>query len=99
LEHLFEVIVVGAGPAGAMLAYELSRAGTSVLLIEKQILPRYKCCAGGVTAKTASLLPIDILEIAEDVVNGVDIYYENAEKVPIAFIKSMLCGIIQSPSS
>jgi geranylgeranyl reductase family protein len=76
LEHLFEVIIVGAGPAGAILAYELSRAGTSVLLIEKQVLPRYKCCAGGVTAKAAKLLPIDISEIAEDMVNGVDVYYK-----------------------
>jgi geranylgeranyl reductase family protein len=76
LERIFDVIIVGAGPAGAMLAYELSRAGTSVLLIEKQVLPRYKCCAGGVTVKSAKLLPIDISEITEDVINGVDIYFK-----------------------
>jgi geranylgeranyl reductase family protein len=76
VEHFYEVIIVGAGPAGSMLAYELSRMGTSVLLIEKQTLPRYKCCAGGVMARYVKLLPIDINELAEDVVNSAEINYK-----------------------
>jgi geranylgeranyl reductase family protein len=76
VEHCYEVIIVGAGPAGSMLAYELSRTGTSVLLIEKQALPRYKCCAGGVMARSAKLLPIDINELAEDVVSSAEINYK-----------------------
>jgi len=31
-------------------------------------LPRYKCCAGGVTSKAAKLLDFDITEVAEDVI-------------------------------
>jgi geranylgeranyl reductase family protein len=40
-----------------------------VLLLEKQRLPRYKCCAGGVTSKAARLLDFDISEVAEDVIH------------------------------
>jgi geranylgeranyl reductase family protein len=62
---------VGAGPAGATLAYELARKGITVLLLEKEKLPRYKCCAGGVTNKATELLDFDISEVTEDEVHEV----------------------------
>jgi geranylgeranyl reductase family protein len=68
LKQSHDVIVVGAGPAGATLAYELAKRGIVVLVLEKEKLPRYKCCAGGVTSKTAKLLGFDISEMAEDVI-------------------------------
>jgi geranylgeranyl reductase family protein len=48
----FDVIVVGAGPAGASAARAASLAGLSTLLLEKQKLPREKRCGGGVSAAT-----------------------------------------------
>jgi geranylgeranyl reductase family protein len=66
LKQSYDVVVVGAGPAGATLAYGLAKKGIGVLLLEKERLPRYKCCAGGVTAKAAKLLDFDISEVAED---------------------------------
>jgi len=54
-----DVIVVGAGPAGSMLAYHLARAGVKVLLIEKARLPRYKPCGGGLTWRALKNLPAD----------------------------------------
>ncbi len=68
MKQSYDVIVVGAGPAGATIAYELAKKGIGVLLLEKERLPRYKCCAGGVTAKAAKLLDFDISEVAEDVI-------------------------------
>jgi geranylgeranyl reductase family protein len=68
LRQSHDVIVVGAGPAGAILAYELSKKGIGVLVLEKENLPRYKCCAGGVTSKAAKLLDFDISEVAEDII-------------------------------
>jgi len=68
LEQSYDVIIVGAGPAGATLAYELAKRGIGVLVLEKEKLPRYKCCAGGVTSKAAKLLDFDISGLVEDVV-------------------------------
>ena len=68
MKQSHDVIVVGAGPAGATLAYELAKKGIGVLVLEKEKLPRYKCCAGGVTSKAAKLLDYDISEVVEDVI-------------------------------
>ncbi|GGM52819.1 drug:proton antiporter [Longimycelium tulufanense] len=46
-----EVIVVGAGPAGATAATYLARAGVDVLLLEKSVFPREKVCGDGLTPR------------------------------------------------
>jgi len=73
LKQIYDVVVVGAGPAGGMLAYELAKKGIGVLLLEKERLPRHKCCAGGITIKTAKLLDFDISEAVEDTVYDISV--------------------------
>ncbi len=46
---MFDCIIVGSGPAGASAAYHLAKYGRSVLVLEKESLPRYKPCGGGVS--------------------------------------------------
>jgi geranylgeranyl reductase family protein len=60
-----DVLIVGAGPAGAVLAYLLARRGLDVLVLEKASLPRYKTCGGGVTLKTLQNLPFDASPVYE----------------------------------
>ena len=43
---MYDVIVVGAGPAGCTAAKTLADKGHKVLLIEKLRIPRYKSCSG-----------------------------------------------------
>ncbi|MET7998817.1 geranylgeranyl reductase family protein [Amycolatopsis sp. NPDC005232] len=50
-DHDAEVIVVGAGPAGATAATYLARAGVDVLLLEKTEFPREKVCGDGLTPR------------------------------------------------
>lgn len=50
---MYDCVIVGAGPAGATAAYHLAKRGRSVLLLEKQQLPRYKPCGGGVSPQIA----------------------------------------------
>lgn len=52
----YDVIVCGAGPSGAMAAAEAARAGLTVALVEKQILPRHKTCGGGMPMVMQDLL-------------------------------------------
>jgi flavin-dependent dehydrogenase len=47
---------VGAGPAGSVAAYTAAKLGLKTLLIEKEKLPRYKPCGGGLTLKSIDFL-------------------------------------------
>jgi len=42
----WDVIIIGAGPAGATLALELSRQGLQILLVDQATFPRDKVCGG-----------------------------------------------------
>jgi geranylgeranyl reductase family protein len=46
----FDIIVVGAGPAGSMAALNAARSGANTALLDKEKLPREKLCGGGVSA-------------------------------------------------
>ena len=43
-----DVIIVGAGPAGASTAYYLAKQGLDVLVVEEKTMPRPKSCGDGV---------------------------------------------------
>jgi len=53
---MWDAAVVGAGPAGSMTAYALSRTGKSVLLLDRQSFPRWKVCGGTLSPGTRDLL-------------------------------------------
>ncbi|WP_199566781.1 geranylgeranyl reductase family protein [Streptomyces triticagri] len=55
--EVWDVVVVGAGPAGASAAYAAAVAGRRVLLLEKAELPRYKTCGGGIIGLSRDALP------------------------------------------
>lgn len=52
-----DVIVAGAGPAGATAALRLARAGVRVLMVERFPLPRQKPCGGGISTRVLSRFP------------------------------------------
>ena len=62
---MWDVIVVGTGPAGAIAAYELARNGCKTLLLEKEQLPRYKTCGGGLVERSWKSLPFSVSDAVE----------------------------------
>lgn len=56
---MYDCIIVGAGPAGGSAAYHLAKRGRSVLILEKESLPRYKPCGGGVSPQVAEWFDFD----------------------------------------
>ncbi len=81
--HSFDVIVVGAGPAGATTARHLARSGLKTLLLEKEKIPRYKPCGGGVTAKVARVLDVDFSPTVEDTIEGLSVAYGWRKRFPV----------------
>lgn len=53
---MFDVIVIGAGPAGSTAAKILAENGYKVLLVEKFKMPRYKSCSGQLIKKSMDLV-------------------------------------------
>ncbi len=51
-----DVIVVGAGPAGATTAFYLAQSGLDVLLLDKSRFPREKVCGDGLTPRAVKTL-------------------------------------------
>lgn len=56
-DRVWDAVVVGAGPAGAVAARELARAGLAVLLVDKANFPRRKVC--GCCLNAAALATLD----------------------------------------
>jgi len=52
----YDVIVVGAGPAGSITAYSCAKVGLKTLLIDKARFPREKPCAGGLSVRSMHAL-------------------------------------------
>ena len=56
----FDVVIVGGGPAGSACATKLVRAGLSVAVLDREVFPRTKLCAGWVTPEVVEDLDFDI---------------------------------------
>lgn len=56
-EGVWDVAVIGAGPAGATAARVAAAAGGRVILLERFALPRYKTCGGGLIGRTMAAIP------------------------------------------
>ncbi|MFN2540053.1 MAG: geranylgeranyl reductase family protein [Mycobacteriales bacterium] len=69
MRDIWDLAVVGAGPAGASAARAAAAAGARVLLLERAALPRYKRCGGGLIGPAQRVLAgagVDIAALARD---------------------------------
>lgn len=64
---MYDVIVIGTGPAGCIAAKKMAESGLAVLLVEKMELPRDKSCSGILIQKSIRILEKEFGRIPETV--------------------------------
>ena len=69
----FDVLIVGAGPAGSFAAEQLARGGARVALFDGRPAGEPKACGGGVTSKALKAWP-HLLEASGRTVEEVEMY-------------------------
>lgn len=62
---VWDAVVIGAGPAGAVAARQLALGGGRVLLVDRKLFPRRKVCGGCLSA--SGLAVLDSLGLRENV--------------------------------
>jgi flavin-dependent dehydrogenase len=70
----WDVVVIGAGPAGAVVARQLVRSGCRTLLLEAKMVPRDKVCGGCINARALSSLAAIGMSAALDDLPSIDVY-------------------------
>lgn len=94
LEILYDLIVIGAGPAGASAARTAAQHGLRTLMLEKEKLPRNKLCGGGLTPKVLKKLDFSLpKELIENVARSVRIHvgdnlHHFESKQPLVYMTS-----------
>jgi geranylgeranyl reductase family protein len=80
-DAVYDAIVVGAGPAGGSAAYWLGEAGKRVLVLEKERLPRYKPCGGGMSRSVLAYFPFDLSPVVEREIGRVRFRFHDGREV------------------
>src|SRR5918999_1511040 len=76
----FDLLIVGAGPAGSFAAELLARGGASVALFDGRPEGEPKACGGGVTAKALKAWP-QLLNAVGRTINELDLYSPSGKKL------------------
>ncbi|KPL19703.1 MAG: hypothetical protein AMJ92_01815 [candidate division Zixibacteria bacterium SM23_81] len=86
----YDVIISGAGPAGSTVGYELARRGHSVLILEKETLPRDKLCAGGIPRRILKLIDLQDGQMVEDRIHKVEFTFRQKERFVLESSRPLL---------
>jgi geranylgeranyl reductase family protein len=90
---IWDVVVVGAGPAGASAARVAAAAGCDVLLVERATLPRYKTCGGGIIGPSATSLPAGMTPSYRDRVRTME-FTHNGGRTRVKRADGPLFGLV-----
>lgn len=71
MSDIYDVIIVGGGPGGGTAAYFLGEARQHVLVLEKESMPRYKPCGGGLSSRLLEQFPFSFESVIESRVKAI----------------------------
>jgi len=75
----YDVAVIGAGPAGATAARQLALRGMRTVVLEKERLPRYKTCGGGIVLRAARTAELPVDSIGQREWNAAELHFHDAD--------------------
>lgn len=79
----FDLLIIGAGPAGSFAAELLAKGGASVALFDGRPAGEPKACGGGVTAKALKAWP-QLLNAAGRTITELDLYAPSGKRLHLA---------------
>lgn len=74
-QFLYDIVIIGAGPAGISAALQAQDTGLKTLLIEKDRFPRPKVCGGGIVRRSLNKLPYNISPVVSQSFDNVFIRF------------------------
>ncbi len=92
----YDVIVVGAGPAGSMSAYHLAKAGARVLILDAQQFPREKACGGGIQQRAAQKIPFDFSSVIRGRLSGLSLTFNFAQNCVRTYPQHLVYSVLRS---
>jgi geranylgeranyl reductase family protein len=92
---MFDCIIVGAGPAGGTASYHLAKRGYSVLILDKQSLPRYKPCGGGVSPEIAQWFDFDFSPAISQKVTQIRYTWKMGDPVDVSLDESQCIWMVR----
>ncbi|RRO23187.1 geranylgeranyl reductase family protein [Flavobacteriaceae bacterium 14752] len=72
---IYDVAVIGGGPSGASAAFHAAKQGLKTIIVEKENLPRYKTCGGGLVFRGRKNMPFELSDVVEREFKSVDIVF------------------------
>ena len=80
---MYDVIVVGAGIAGASAAFFLNQRGLRVLVLEGEELPRYKACGGAIPRAVLRRFPFSFQDVIEQEIGEVICHFQGGKSIRV----------------
>ncbi len=100
LESRYDVVIVGAGPAGAAAALAMRGHGLECVIIEKAKLPRYKMCSGILFPSARKLITDGFGPIPKDVLCDISTIFSDhgVRSTRLGFLRDFITRMVSFSS-
>ena len=90
---VYDVIVIGAGPAGSEIACQLAKAGFEIIVLEKNLLNREKPCGGGLQVREIVEFGPPPAEVIEREIHNMRLVSPKSRLLQIDITEAGICPV------